>query len=421
MMTTAHSSGEYLMVAIDVAKRTHDILVRWPSGRTRALKIANQRKDFQRLTAFLQDQDLPVRVALEATADFHRAIAHWLLRHGFEVHLASSIAGARVREVLFNSWDKHDRKDAQVILYLLEHNLTAPFNDPLITGYFVLQELSNTYRQISLARSRCYHSLLNHALPLFFPEMERYLHSTRPEWFCKFLLAFPTPSSITTHDRDAFIRAAWDLVGCKVAKQRFLEELYELAQTSIALPVPVDSLAVDTFRLQLERYLHLIQLRLSLEKQPDIHLAANADYQRLQTLPGVGPIIALIILAESGDLRRFSHHRQYLKFCGFDLSASQSGQSQGRYQLSKRGNARLRYAFWLAATTAVRQRENSFRWKFERYIRRDPDDADLKRKAYTAIAAKMARVAHSLIKRDADYRGYYEVAACGDGTSLFGP
>ena len=30
------------------------------------------------------------------------------------------------------------------------------------------------------------------------------------------------------------------------------------------------------------------------------------------------------------------------------LAASQSGQSQGRYQLSKRGNARLHYAFWLA-------------------------------------------------------------------------
>ena len=135
----------------------------------------------------------------------------------------------------------------------------------------------------------------------------------------------------------------------------------------------------------------------------------------------MGPTIALIILAESGDLRHFSHHRQHLKFCGFDLSASQSGQSQGRYQLSKRGNARLRYAFWLAATTAMRQRENSFRRKFQRYVPRDPDDADLKRKAYTAVAAKMARVAHSLIKRNADYRGYHEVAVPGDGTSPFGP
>jgi len=421
MMTTAHSSGDYLLVAIDVAKKAHDVLVRWPSGRSRAFRVGNQRREFERLTAFLHDQELPVKVALEATADFHRALAHWLLRHGIEVHLASSVAGARVREVLFNSWDKHDRKDARVILYLLEHDLTSPFNDPLVSGYFDLQELSNTYRQISLARSRCYHSLVNHALPLFFPEMERYLHASRAEWFCKFMLVFPTPGSITSLERDAFVQAAWSLVGRKVSKQRFLEELYELAQASIALPVPADSPAVATFRLQLERYLHLTQIRQSLENQADSHLAGNADYHRLRTLPGVGPVIALIILAESGDLRRFSHHRQYLKFCGFDLSSSQSGQSHGRYQLSKRGNARLRYAFWLAATSAIRQRENSFRWKFERYIRRDPDDADLKRKAYTAVAAKMARVAHSLIKHNADYRGYHEVAVPGDGTSLFGP
>ena len=89
MTTTSHSSGDYLLVAIDVAKRAHDILVRWPSGRSRAFKVANQQQDFQRLTVFLQEQNLPVRVALEATADFHRSIAHWLLRHGF---LASNIA-----------------------------------------------------------------------------------------------------------------------------------------------------------------------------------------------------------------------------------------------------------------------------------------------------------------------------------------
>ena len=420
-MTTTHSNQDYLLVAIDVAKKSHDVLVRWPSGQSQAFKIANRRDDFERLTGFLAEQDLPVRVALEATADFHRSIAHWLLRHGFEVHLASSVSSARVREVLFNSWDKHDRKDAKVILYLLEHDLTAPFNDPLISGYFDLQELSNTYRQISLARSRCHHSLVNHSLPLFFPEMERYLHTSRAEWFCRFLIAFPTPNSITSHDRESFVRAAWDLVGRKVAKQRFLEEIYELAQSSIALPIPIDGPAVQTFRLQLERYLHLTQLRQALEQQADAHLTGDPDYHRLQTLPGVGPIIALIILAESGDLRRFRHHRQYLKFCGFDLSASQSGQRQSRYQLSKRGNARLRYAYWLAATSAIRQRENGFRQKFERYIRRDPHDADLKRKAYTAVAAKMARVAHSLIKRNADYRGHHEVAVPGDGTSLFGP
>ena len=171
----------------------------------------------------------------------------------------------------------------------MEHNLTSPFHDPLISGYFDLQEFSNTYRQVSLVRSRCYHSLVNHAMPLFFPEMERYLHTSRAEWFCRFLPAFPTPDYITSLDRETFVQAAWSLVGRKVAKQRFLEELHELAQNSIALLIPVDGLAVNTFRLQLERYLHLTQLRQSLEKQADVHLAGNPDYRRLQSLPGVAP------------------------------------------------------------------------------------------------------------------------------------
>ena len=40
----------------------------------------------------------------------------------------------------------------------------------------------------------------------------------------------------------------------------------------------------------------------------------------------IGPIIAMTILAEAGDLRRFRHHRQFLKFCGLDLATHQSGQ-----------------------------------------------------------------------------------------------
>jgi hypothetical protein len=32
-------------------------------------------------------------------------------------------------------------------------------------------------------------------------------------------------------------------------------------------------------------------------------------------------------LAEAGDLRRFRHHRQFLKFCGLDLATYQSGSS----------------------------------------------------------------------------------------------
>src|SRR3546814_15966598 len=78
-------------------------------------------------------------------------------------------------------------------------------------------------------------------------------------------------------------------------------------------------------------------------------------------IPGIGPINALTILAEAGDLRRFGHHRQFLKFCGLDLATRQSGLFRGRTKLSKYGSARLRRTFWMATQVAIRQPHNSFR------------------------------------------------------------
>ncbi len=62
----------------------------------------------------------------------------------------------------------------------------------------------------------------------------------------------------------------------------------------------------------------------------------------------------------------------------------------------------------MAATIAVRMRANTFRSKYERYIQGDQHNADLKRKAYTAVTAKMARTAYSMIKNDTDYYPYHD-------------
>ena len=145
-------------------------------------------------------------------------------------------------------------------------------------------------------------------------------------------------------------------------------------------------------------------------------LAESSGYKLLRRIPGVRPITALTILAEAGDLRRFGPHRQFLKFCGLDLATQQSGTFRGHTKLSKYGNARLRRALWMAGQVAIRQRENSFRDKFERYVARDRHNADLRRKALTAITAKMARVVHAVVKRGDDYRPCLEAPVAGGRT-----
>jgi hypothetical protein len=273
--------------------------------------------------------------------------------------------------------------------------------------------MANTYQQISLWKVRVYHSIVTHFLPLYFPEAECYLHSSRAEWGTQLLLLVPCPAAVAKYPLEKFLAATRRLPGQKTDKTRWLADFYQAAQNSIGLPVAEDSEAIRMFRVVLNEYLHLCRLRREFEEQVVGHFAGHADFQRLQTIPGSGPILALVILAEAGDLRRFSHYQKFLKYCGLDLSTERSGKFRGTTRLSKRGNARLRYAFWMAGTITVRARQNSFCQKFQDYIRRDPLNPDLQRKAYTAVAAKMARVVYGIVKTGTDYRRFPEAAVPG--------
>jgi transposase len=408
MADIANTKSELHWVAIDVARHWNAVLVETASGQRHRFKMANTASDFDRLIAFLKGLGGNCRAAMEPTGDYHRALAYRLLAAGVEVVSISSLAQSRYREAMFNSWDKNDPKDAAVILEMLKRGNVQTYVEPIMAGHHDLQEISKTYYQVSRARTKIPHSTVNHHLPLYFPEMHRYWCTSRNDWWIRFMIEFPTPAHVRQMSFEEFSKAAWDLVERKVDKQNKLKEIWEIAGHSAALPHSPDSLAVETFRLTLRQYQSITALRDQIEKRSEQALIGNADYENLKSLPGVGPIIALTILAEAGNMRRFAHHRQFLKYCGFDLAKSQSGSHRGREQLSKRGNARLRLVFLLAATIAVRVRENSFRDKYERYVSSNPKDPDLKRKALTAVAAKMARVAYGIVKKNVPYRQFFE-------------
>lgn len=413
-MTSTPSTTLPVRVAIDVAKLMHQVLLELPNGKRRVLRVANTRSDIERLVAVLSALAPRCEIAFEPTGDYHRPLAFALGQAGFHLCLVSSLAVARTREALFNSWDKNDPKDAQVILHLLKNGTTQRYLDPLVTGHHDVQEMANTSQQVSLRKVRLHHRLLTHHLPLYFPEAERYLHSSRAEWFTELLLFTPCPAAVRRYSKTAFVKAASEqLRGRKVDKARWLADFYDTACRSVGVPVSDTSEAIRMFRIVLEDYRALCHRRKQLEGEVVTRLALQPDFVRLQTLPGVGPILALTILAEARDLRRFGCVRQFLKYCGVDLCTEQSGQFRGTTRLSKRGNARLRSAFWMAGTVAIRMQQNSFRRKFEDDIRPDPQNADRRRKGYTAVAAKMARVAYAVVTTGTDYRRFPEATRPG--------
>lgn len=419
-MARIHSiAQDAVLVAIDISKKRNDVLIQMPgSPRRRRLVVLNQRAEHDRFIQRLKAFDRPVVTGFEATGNYHRALAWRLVDAGIKTRLISSMALARQREAIHNGWDKNDPKDAQVILHMLATGLSQVYLDPLVAGLADIQELSKTHEAVSRARTQTIHRILTHYLPLYFPEIEKFLGSSRRDWFFALLETFPPPASITALSPEAFSAAAWDIVGKKVSKARLIVDICETAKESIGLPVPVDSRAIAMFRMVLAEARSLNRQRNTIEAEAEALLGGTPDFEALKQIPGIGPIIALTILAEAGDLRRFGHHRQFLKFCGLDLSTHQSGTFRGQTKLSKYGNARLRRALWMAGLVAIRQKENNFRDKYTRYIARDPDNPDLRRKALTAVTAKMARTAHAIIKSGKAYLPFYEGAVPGGRISL---
>ena len=197
MTETTFTQAEPVLVAIDIAKARHEVLIAVPGRkRRRRLTVLNQLVDFNRLIATLSDYDRPVRVAFEATGNYHRTLAYHLGVAGFDVKLVSSVALARTREALNNSWDKNDPKDAQVILHMMQIGNEQFYHDPMLCGTNDLQELSKTHDIVSRSKTELWHRILTHYLPLYWPEAERFHRSSRSDWFFAFLERYPSPHFI---------------------------------------------------------------------------------------------------------------------------------------------------------------------------------------------------------------------------------
>jgi transposase len=81
----------------------------------------------------------------------------------------------------------------------------------------------------------------------------------------------------------------------------------------------------------------------------------QAGCQALMAHYGIGPLVAVTILAELGDCTRFSSSRLAVRYAGMDITVKQSDQHRAPGHLSRQGPPALRWALFEAAQSACRQ------------------------------------------------------------------
>ena len=115
---------------------------------------------------------------------------------------------------------------------------------------------------------------------------------------------------------------------------------------------------------------------------------------RLQSVPGIGKILSLVLLYEIHDITRFPRVQDFVSYCRLVKCAKESAGKRYGTSGTKIGNAYLKWAFSEAAVLFLRNNPAG-----QKYLAR-LEKKHGKGKALTVLAHKLARAVYYMLKRD---------------------
>jgi transposase len=128
----------------------------------------------------------------------------------------------------------------------------------------------------------------------------------------------------------------------------------------------------------------------------------NPDCQKLEAIPGIGPLSATALVASIGDARNFRNGRQLAAWLGLVPRQHSSGGKSVLLGISKRGDVYLRTLLIHGARAAIRfigeRQDKTARWIHSLLSRRN------KNVAAVALANKNARTVWALLTQPAQFQ-----------------
>jgi transposase len=135
----------------------------------------------------------------------------------------------------------------------------------------------------------------------------------------------------------------------------------------------------------------------SIERTVEGKIELSSSYRHLLSIPGVGKILALTIMLETGLISRFQKVGNYVSYCRKVSSAwTSNGKTKGKGN-EKSGNKYLAWAYSEAAELARRYDAQS-RAYFQRKAQRTN-----RMVAHQALAHKLARAAYYIMRDDVPF------------------
>jgi len=280
-------------------------------------------------------------IAIESTFNWY-----WLVdgleEHGYKIHLVNTAAVKQYEGL------KHtdDDSDAFWLAHLLKHGI-------LPTGYIYPKE-QRAVRDLARKRSQLVQNRTTQILSL----------------------------------QTLYIRNTGRPLSCDAIKKLTVADIEnQFTDTNVILAMTSNLVIYEALKQQVN----------VLEKAIVNQIKLDPRYQNLTSIDGIGKILALTIMLETGDISRFDSVGNYASYCRLvDSIKFSNGKKKGKGN-SKNGNKYLSWAYVEAANFCIRYNEHA-----KRYYQKK--SAKTKRVvALKALAHKLARASYYVMRDNVEF------------------
>ena len=313
-----------IIVGIDIAKRSHEACLINESGNMlgKTFSFPNSHAGVELLLKQIRKHNpdsQPVVFGMEATGHYWLALYSRLVQDGFLVHVINPIQSDSLRNFYIRQ-TKTDQVDsflvAEVIRFgrfsqtvLAEPDLIA-LRQLCRYRFFLVDQISDVKRKVICL------------LDQVFPEYEALFSNLFGTSSRQMLAEFSSPEEFLVVDTEKLAsllrQASHGRLGLPQARR-----IQDAARHSFGVKLGSEAL---TFELrQLIAQIDFLESQLTELGEQISRLYDQFDCT-LHTIPGIGKVLAAVILSEIGDIHRFAAPEKLVAFTGMDPSLKQSGE-----------------------------------------------------------------------------------------------
>lgn len=339
-------------------------------------------------------------IVFEYTGVYHKTLQLFLDDNNIQYHMIHPTKSSKHRQNKDNPIKTDSLDCINLAEMYYENNMGIFYKRSEL--YQNLKEL-DTYYQSNKEILQELEVTLCEKLAVIYPLYKTICSDILSENSLKFLFKFPHPKYFTNYNKDQFIE--WYMNNCNHSYNYSLSQYNKILDytNSIYSGCKENSIIVQSMIDTIFLIVNLLDIQQSV-KEKLIALASNdKNFEIICSIPNIGKLTAARLIAEYGEISRFSTPKKMNKYAGINPCISQSGKLDGKHiSISKKGNSILREVLFLAVRSMIKKDSKAFSIR-NFYLKKKAQPRIHPKVALVATMNKFNRTLYSLCKKGTLY------------------